>query len=96
MCDKNQTWKISLNTTHRFSHPSFGSCFRPVAEVVEGSSVSIFAAILALVFAAVRHEGHIFIAPAIVQAPVLAVRGGALLRSRRVERTIDVGFVILV
>lgn len=75
---------------------SINSCFRPVAEVVECSSISIFAAILALVFAAVRHEGHIFIAPAMVQAPVLAVRGGALFRPRRVKRTIDVGLVVFV
>jgi len=78
------------------ANPSLYSCFRPVAEVIESSAVTVFAAILALVLAAVGHERHIFVAPAIVQAPVLAVRSGALLRSRRVERAIDVGFVILV
>lgn len=72
------------------------SCFRPVTEVVESSSIAIFAAILALVFAAIRHERHILIAPAIVQAPVLTVRGGALFRPRRVERTVDVGLVVSV
>ena len=78
------------------ANSSLNSCFRPVAEVIEGSPISIVSSILALVFATVSHEGHIFIAPAIVQAPVLAVRGGALFRPRRVERTVDVGLVILV
>ena len=72
----------------------FRSCFRPVTEVVERSSIAIFAAILALVFAAVRNERHILIAPAVVQAPVLAVRGGALFRPCRIERTVDVGLVV--
>lgn len=70
-----------------------GSCLRPIAEVIKSSTIAIFAAILALVFAAVRHERHILIAPAIVQAPIFAVRGGALFRPRRVERTVDVGLV---
>ena len=78
------------------THCPFGSCFRPVTEVVESSSIAVFAAILALVFAAVRHERHVLIAPTIVQAPVLAVRSGALFRSSRVERTVDVGLVVFV
>lgn len=86
----------SPDAIHEPLNSSLDSCLRPVAEVIESSSVAIFAATLAFVFTAVSHERYIFIAPAIVQAPVLAVRGGALLRSRRVERTIDVGFVILV
>jgi hypothetical protein len=86
----------SPDAIHGSSNSSLDSCFRPVAEVIGSSSISIFAAVLALVLAAVSHKRHIFIAPAVIQAPVLAVRGGALFRSRCVERTVDVGFVILV
>jgi hypothetical protein len=88
--------EISSDAIHESSNSSSDSCFRPVAEVIESSFVAIFTAILAIVFAAVSHERHVFIAPAVIQAPVLTVRGGALLRTCRVERTIDVGLVILV
>lgn len=86
----------SPDSIHGPSNPSLDSCFRPVAEVIERSSVAMFAAMLTLAFAAIRYKRHILIAPAIIQAPVLAVRDGALFRSGCAERTIDVGFVILV
>ena len=96
MSDEHQAQrKVSIHSPWKFPS-SLNSCSRPVAEIVEGSSIAIFAAILALVFPAVRHKRHVFITPAVIQAPVLAVRGGALFRSRRVERTVDVGLVVFV
>lgn len=96
MSGENRTRGIASEHSPRMAYSPLRSCFRPVAEVVESSSIPIFAAILALVLAAVSHKRHIFIAPAIVQAPVLAVRGGALFRPRRVQRTVDVGLVVSV